>query len=66
MDFDIGDEVRKQIEDAFRKRGRVTLVIAGRSGVGKSTLINAIFHARLYVQSLLRVQHHTRLKLRLL
>ncbi|WP_163997139.1 YcjF family protein [Pyxidicoccus caerfyrddinensis] len=47
MDFNIGDEVRKQIEEAFRKRGRVTLIIAGRSGVGKSTLINAIFHGRI-------------------
>lgn len=47
MDVNIGDEVRKQIEEAFRKRGRVTLVIAGRSGVGKSTLINAIFHGRI-------------------
>jgi uncharacterized protein (DUF697 family)/GTP-binding protein EngB required for normal cell division len=47
MDFNIGDEVRKQVEEAFRKRGRVTIVIAGRSGVGKSTLINAIFHGRI-------------------
>lgn len=47
MDFNIGDEVRKQVEEAFRKRGRVNIVIAGRSGVGKSTLVNAIFHGRI-------------------
>ena len=43
----LADEVRKQVEEAFRKRGRVNIVIAGRSGVGKSTLINAVFHGRI-------------------
>jgi uncharacterized protein (DUF697 family)/GTP-binding protein EngB required for normal cell division len=47
MDLHIVDEVRKQVEEALRKRGRVNIVIAGRSGVGKSTLINAVFHGRI-------------------
>lgn len=47
MDISFGDEVRKQWEEALRKRGRVNIVIAGRSGVGKSTLINAIFHGNI-------------------
>lgn len=47
MDLHLADEVRKQVEEAFRKRGRVNIVIAGRSGVGKSTLINAVFHGRI-------------------
>lgn len=47
MNFQLADEVRKQVEEAFRKRGRVNIVIAGRSGVGKSTLVNAVFHGRI-------------------
>ena len=31
------------LTDALRKRGRVTVMLAGRSGVGKSTLLNAVF-----------------------
>lgn len=33
----------KQLKEAIRKRGRVNILIAGKTGVGKSTLINAIF-----------------------
>jgi uncharacterized protein (DUF697 family)/GTP-binding protein EngB required for normal cell division len=46
-DFNLADEVRRQIEQAMKKRGRVNVVVAGRSGVGKSTLINAIFQGEL-------------------
>lgn len=31
------------VQDAFKQRGKMNLLIAGRSGVGKSTLLNAIF-----------------------
>jgi len=47
MDLHLAEEIRKQVEEAFRKRGRVNIVIAGRSGVGKSTLVNAVFHGRI-------------------
>lgn len=47
MDFRVADEVRAALEDAMRKRGKVNLVIAGRSGVGKSTLVNAVFQSKL-------------------
>ncbi len=45
--FDIGEEVRKRVEEALKNRGKVNVVIAGRSGVGKSTLINAVFQGQL-------------------
>ncbi|WP_338870609.1 YcjF family protein [Myxococcus stipitatus] len=47
MELHLAEEIRKQVDEAFRKRGRVNIVIAGRSGVGKSTLINAVFHGRI-------------------
>jgi uncharacterized protein (DUF697 family)/predicted GTPase len=38
----INDQL-KQVKEAVRKRGRVNLLVAGKTGVGKSTLINAVF-----------------------
>lgn len=43
MNFELATEVRRAVEDALKKRGRINVLIAGRSGVGKSTLINAVF-----------------------
>ena len=40
---DLGQIVQAAVENAFRERGRVNVLIAGRTGVGKSTLINAVF-----------------------
>lgn len=37
------NEQLKQLKESVRQRGRVNLLIAGRTGVGKSTLINAVF-----------------------
>ena len=37
------NEQFKQLKEAVRKRGRVNLLVSGKTGVGKSTLINAVF-----------------------
>jgi uncharacterized protein (DUF697 family)/predicted GTPase len=45
LDFD--SIVKNAINEAMRERGHVNILIAGSSGVGKSTLINAIFQGDL-------------------
>ena len=45
--LDLTVAVNKAIEETKRDMGRVNVLIAGRTGVGKSTLINSIFHGRL-------------------
>jgi uncharacterized protein (DUF697 family)/energy-coupling factor transporter ATP-binding protein EcfA2 len=40
-------DAQKAMEAALQRRGRVNIVIAGRSGVGKSTLINSVFQGRM-------------------
>jgi uncharacterized protein (DUF697 family)/GTP-binding protein EngB required for normal cell division len=47
MDFNLGEEVRRAVEEALKRRGIVNIVVAGRSGVGKSTLVNAVFQGNL-------------------
>jgi uncharacterized protein (DUF697 family)/GTPase SAR1 family protein len=44
---DIAGIAKKALEEAMRERGQVNVLIAGRTGVGKSTLINAIFQGKL-------------------
>ena len=39
--------INEAVENAFKKRGQVNVLIAGRTGVGKSTLINAVFQGNL-------------------
>ncbi|MBD2156005.1 GTPase [Leptolyngbya sp. FACHB-16] len=41
--FDFEASVRNALREALREQGHVNILIAGRTGVGKSTLINAFF-----------------------
>lgn len=41
--FNLGDIIEEAINKALKKRGVVNILIAGRTGVGKSTLVNAVF-----------------------
>lgn len=45
--FDVGEAVRKAVEEAMRERGHANVLLAGRTGVGKSTLINGVFQGQL-------------------
>ena len=47
VDVALAAVIRQKVEEAMRERGHATVLIAGRSGVGKSTLINAVFQGRL-------------------
>lgn len=43
----LGDLVKKAIEEALRERGVMNIIIAGRTGVGKTTLINSVFQGNM-------------------
>jgi predicted GTPase len=45
--IDIGVLAKKALQEALRERGHVNVLIAGRTGVGKSTLINAVFQGNM-------------------
>lgn len=42
-DFDFEASVKDALKGAFKERGHINILIAGRTGVGKSTLINSVF-----------------------
>ena len=44
---DLAATFNKALEEALRDLGKVNVLIAGRTGVGKSTLINSVFQGRL-------------------
>jgi len=46
-EFDFTELLKQKLEEALKKRGRVNIVIAGKTGVGKSTLVNAVFQGNL-------------------
>lgn len=41
--MDIGDIIKEAMKKALKEIGEVNILIAGKTGVGKSTLINAAF-----------------------
>lgn len=43
----IDDILTEAIQKATTERGRITILIAGRTGVGKSTLINSVFQQKM-------------------
>ncbi|WP_438003778.1 GTPase [Sorangium sp. So ce321] len=45
-EINIGETVKRALEEAMRERGHANVLIAGRTGVGKSTLINSMFQGR--------------------
>ncbi len=45
-ELDLGAAVRRAFEEALRERGHANVIIAGRTGVGKSTLINSVFQGQ--------------------
>ena len=46
-DFNFEASVKNALREALKERGHVNILIAGGTGVGKSTLINAIFQGNL-------------------
>jgi predicted GTPase len=47
MEDDLGKMLRDKWEEAVRARGAVNILIVGKTGVGKSTLINSVFEGEL-------------------
>lgn len=46
-DFDLGTEVEKSVRSALKKLGVVNILVAGKTGVGKSTLVNSVFQGNI-------------------
>ena len=47
IESDFAKLLQDQLDSVIKKRGRVNVLVAGRTGVGKSTLINAVFQGNL-------------------
>lgn len=46
QNFDFSQTLEFAVKKAFEERGHVNILIAGRTGVGKSTLINSVFQGK--------------------
>ena len=46
-DIDFASMLKQKLDKAMEDRGKVNIVVAGKTGVGKSTLINAVFQGNL-------------------
>jgi small GTP-binding protein len=59
--FNLNSVVTEAIKEALQERGHVNILIAGRTGVGKSTLINSVFQGNFATTGQGRpVTQHTR------
>lgn len=47
LENDFAMLLKQKLEEALRNRGKVNIVVAGKTGVGKSTLVNAVFQGNL-------------------
>ncbi len=47
IENDFAELLKQKLEEAVKQRGKVNILIAGKTGVGKSTLINAVFQGNL-------------------
>jgi predicted GTPase len=45
-DINVGEAVKKALDEAMRERGHANILLAGRTGVGKSTLVNSVFQGQ--------------------
>jgi predicted GTPase len=47
LDSEFTEMLKQKLDEALNKRGKVNIVVAGKTGVGKSTLVNAVFQGDL-------------------
>jgi uncharacterized protein (DUF697 family)/predicted GTPase len=47
LENDFAELLKQKLEEALKQRGKVNIVVAGKTGVGKSTLVNAVFQGNL-------------------
>lgn len=47
LDNEFTELLSQKLEEALTRRGRVNILVAGKTGIGKSTLINAVFQGNL-------------------
>jgi uncharacterized protein (DUF697 family)/predicted GTPase len=47
LENDFSELLKQKLEEALEQRGNVNIVVAGKTGVGKSTLVNAVFQGDL-------------------
>ena len=45
--FELIDKMRDNIDNEYQKFTTLNIVVAGKTGVGKSTLINSVFSEKL-------------------